>query len=559
MDAAAELDDLNKYRQRWEELKQERSSWISHWREISDNLLPRSGRFFVEDRNRGTKRHNSILDSTGTKALKTLAAGMQSTMTSPARPWFRLSTSNPDLDESTNVKTWLSNVTRLMQIVFSKSNTYRALHQMYQELGAFGTACSIVMEDYNNIIHHHTLTVGEYAIATNSKGVVDTLYREFQMTVAQIVEEYGFDKCSQTVKTAFSSNKLGQWITVLHVIEPRTARNPSMKNSKNMPWKSCYIELGTTGCHLLRESGFKRFPALCPRWDVVGGDIYGNSPGMESLGDIKQLQHEQLRKGQGIDFKTKPPLQVPSALKNNPIDGLPGGVTYVDGMAGGAGVKTLFEATIDLSDLREDIMDVRERIRSAFFADIFLMLSGRDDGNLTATEAAMRNEEKMLMLGPVGERQHNELLSPLIDLTFDRLAEAGVLPPIPDELRDMELSVEFVSVLAQAQRAVATNSVDRFLANLGALAALKPGVLDKLDEDAWADEYSDMLGISPQLIVPDEKVALIRDARAKQQAAQAQAAQADQIASAAQKMGTVQTPSGNAANDIMQSLTGYTQ
>jgi hypothetical protein len=553
-----ESEELNKYRQRWEELKIERSSWMSHWREISDNLLPRSGRFFIEDRNRGQKRHNSILDSTGTKALKTLAAGMQSTMTSPARPWFRLSTSNPDLDEASSVKTWLADVTRQMQMVFSKSNTYRALHSMYLELGAFGTAATIVMDDYNSVIHHHTLTVGEYCIATNAKGVVDTLYREFQMTVSQVVGEFGLENCSQTVQTAYNSNKMGQWITILHVIEPRKDRDPDMPDNKNMPWMSCYIELGTTGCHELRESGFKTFPALCPRWDVVGGDIYGNSPGMDALGDIKQLQHEQLRKGQGIDFQTKPPLQVPSGMKNNPIDGLPGGVTFVDQVGSANGIKNLFDATIDLRYLLTDIQDVRERIRSAFFADIFLMLSGRDDGNLTATEAAMRNEEKMLMLGPVGERQHNELLSPLIDLTFDRMAQAGILPPIPDEIRDMELSVEFVSVLAQAQRAVATNSVDRFIANIGAMAQFKPEVLDKLDADAWADEYGDMLGVSPDIIVPEEKVAIIRQQRQQQQAALQAAAQAEQMASAAQKLGTVQTPTGNAGNDIMAGLTGYT-
>jgi hypothetical protein len=555
------MDNLapeDKYRQRWEELKSERSSWISHWREISDNLLPRSGRFFAEDRNRGGKRHNAILDSTGTKALRTLAAGMQSTMTSPARPWFRLTTSNPDLDESAAVKLWLSEVTRLMQMVFSKSNTYRALHTMYEELGAFGTAATIVLPDFKNVIHHHTLTIGEYAVATNHLGAVDTLYREFQMTVSQMVKEFGLEQCSQTVKTAYASKKLGQWITILHAIEPRIDRDPSAKDNKNMPWASVYVELGTTGCHVLREGGFKSFPALVARWTVAGGDIYGSSPGMDALGDIKQLQHEQLRKAQGIDFQTKPPLQAPSGMKNREIDGLPGGVTLVDQVGPNNGIRTLFDTRLDLSHLLADIQDVRDRIRATFFADIFLMLSGRNDGTLTATEAAMRNEEKMLMLGPVGERQHNEMLSPLIELTFDRMVEVGIVPQAPEEMQGMELSVEFVSVLAQAQRAVATNSVDRFLLNLGQVAQFKPDVLDKLDADKWADDYGDMLGVNPELIVPEDKVAEIRQARAKQQAAAQASAQAEQMASAAQKLGTVQTPSGNAGNDVMQALTGYT-
>ena len=143
---------------------------MAHWQDISDRLLPRAGRFFLTDRNRGNKRHNKINDSSATRALRVLSAGMMAGMTSPARPWFRLTTSNPQLDESAPVKMWLADVTRVMQMVFARSNTYRALHSMYEELGAFGTASSIVVPDYDNIIHHHTLTVGEYAIATDSKG-----------------------------------------------------------------------------------------------------------------------------------------------------------------------------------------------------------------------------------------------------------------------------------------------------------------------------------------------------------------------------------------------------
>ncbi|WP_253255228.1 portal protein, partial [Bordetella bronchiseptica] len=196
---------------RWGQLRTERESWMSHWKEISDYLLPRAGRFFVQDRNRGEKRHNNILDNTGTRALRVLAAGMMAGMTSPARPWFRLTTSIPELDESAAVKAWLANVTRLMLMIFAKSNTYRALHSMYEELGAFGTASSIVLPDFDAVVYHHSLTAGEYAIAADNQGRVNTLYREFQITVAQMVREFGKDKCSTTVQSLFDRGALEQW------------------------------------------------------------------------------------------------------------------------------------------------------------------------------------------------------------------------------------------------------------------------------------------------------------------------------------------------------------
>jgi hypothetical protein len=513
----AELTQRDKLINRWGALKNERTSWDAHWREISEHLLPRSGRFLMTDRNRGEKKHNTIYDSTGTRALRVLAAGMMSGMTSPARPWFRLTTSDPELDESAAVKTWLADVTRIMSMVFNESNTYRALHTMYEELGAFGTASSIIVADYDTIIHHHPLTIGEYAMTTDYRGKVNTLYREFEMTVGQMVNEFGYKNCSQAVQNLHDRNALEQWRPVIHAIEPRIDRDHSKKDGQNMAWRSCYMEPGGTDGKFLREAGFKDFPALCPRWMTSGGDIYGNSPGMESLGDIKQLQHEQLRKAQGIDYKTKPPLQAPTSLTSRDVDMLPGGVSFVDSASPQGGIRTAFEVNIDLSHLLEDIRDVRERIKGSFYADLFLMLANGANTTMTATEVAERHEEKLLMLGPVLERLHNEILDPLIEMAFSRMVEAGIVPPAPQEMQGMELNVEFVSMLAQAQRAIATNSVDRFVGNLGAVAQLKPEVLDKLDADRWADAYADMLGIDPELIVPGDKVALIRQARAEAQ------------------------------------------
>ena len=446
-----------------------------------------------------------------------------------------------------------------MQMVFNKSNTYRALHMQYEELGAFGTASGIVLpSDNKRIIHHHTLTIGEYAIAANADGRVDTLYRQFQMTVGQMVREFGIDKVSIGVRDAFNRGTLDKYVDVMHVIEPRADREPGKMDSKNMPWKSVYFEPGTKMSGYLRESGFKSFPALASRWQVGGGDIYGNSPGMEVLGDIKQLQQEQLRKAQAIDYKTKPPLQAPASLAGRPIDTLPGGVTYVDATSPHAGIKSSFDVNLDLNHMLADIQDVRERIRSGFYADLFLMMANDTRSGTTATEIAERHEEKMLMLGPVVERLHNEILDPLIDMTFERMVEKGIVPPAPPELQGMELNVEFVSVLAQAQRAVATNGIDRFVGNLGAIAQFKPEVLDKFDSDKWADAYSDMLGIDPEMIIPGEKVAIVRSQRQQAMAAQQRMNMMEQGASAAQKLGSVQTPSGNAASDVMQSLTGYT-
>jgi len=540
-------------------LKSDRSSFFAHWQDITVYLLPRNGRYFMQDHNRGSKRHNNIYDSTGTKALRILAAGLMGGLTSPARPWFRLATVNPDLMKSGPVKMWLSQCTRIMLDIFQRTNTYRALHTAYEELGAFGTSACILSPDFEKVLHHHPLTVGEYCIAQDWKGNVCTIYREFERTVGEIVREFGINNVSIGVKNMHDRGTLDAWVPIIHIIEPNYDRDSSKLDNLNMAWRSTYYEQGGNSDITLRSGGFKRFPALVPRWAVSGGDAYGNSPGMEALGDIKQLQQEQLRKSQGIDYMTNPPLSVPSALKNREIERLPGGITYFDAQPGSK-IESMFEVKLDLNHLLADLQDVRERIRGAFYADMFLMLQNDVDTRKTATEVAELHEEKMLMIGPVLERLQNELLDPLIEITFEYMLVNNLVPPAPPELDKEEINIELVSMLAQAQRSIATNGVDRFVSNLGAIATFKPEVLDKFNSDQWADKYSDMLGVDPELIVPANGVALIRSARAQAAAAAQRSAMANQAADTAQKLGNTPTKGGNstALQDATAGYSGYT-
>lgn len=550
------MADMTKRKQimtRWGQLKSERATWWQHWSEITAYLTPLQGRYFRQDRNKGQKRYGNIYDNTGTRGLGVLAAGLMGGLTSPARPWFRLGTADATLNKVPAVKQWLADVTNLMLTVFQKSNTYRALHNVYRELGAFGTGISIVVDDFENMIHHHPITTGTYCVSTNFQGRVDTMYREFDMTVAQLVNEFGIDNVSTSVRNMYERGTLDTWVTVLHAIEPRSDRDPTKIDAQNMEWSDIYMELGAPEDRYLRESGHKRFPVLAPRWDVQGGDIYGNSPGMEALGDIKQLQHEQLRKAQAIDLMVNPPLQVPTSFKNRDVERFPGGITFVDTASTQKAIQTAYDVNLNLSYLLSDIQDVRGRVNSAFYVDLFMMISQDNAATtrMTATEVAERHEEKMLMLGPVLERLQDELLDPLIDITFNRLIESGTLPPAPPELHGKQLSVELVSMLAQAQRAVATNGVDRFVGAMGQIAQFKPDILDKFDSDKWADEYSDMLGVSPDLVVPQDQVDQIRQQRAQAQQKQQQMEQLASASQTAKNLGQTPTTGGNAASDML--------
>lgn len=551
--------DRSQYLNRFKSLKNERSDWDSHWRDLSEYYLPRTGRFFTSDVNKGSKRWNSIYDSTGTRALRTLSAGMMSGMSSPARPWFRLAIGDTELMEHSTVKTWLHEVTKRMRDVFARSNTYRSLSTYYEELGLFGTSAGIVVPDFKDVIRHYPLTAGEFAIATDNRREVSTLYREWDMTVSQVVREFGLDACSSTVQNLFKNGGKGldAWVTIAHGIEPRYDRDHSKRDNTNMPWKSMYFETGADDHKVLRESGFKEFPGIVPRWSVTGNDTYGYSPAMEALGDVKQLQHEQLRKAEAIDYMTKPPLVLPTSMMNQQVNRFPGGISFADQPQGGAGIRPMYEVQLNLQHLLVDIQDVRERINGTFFADLFLMLANDQRSGTTATEIAERHEEKLLMLGPVLERLHNEMLDPMVNVCFNHLLEGGLLPPPPEELEGMDLQVQYVSTLAQAQRAVGVQSVDRLLGTVGAVAGLRPDVVDKIDADQMIDAYADMLGVDPSLIVADDKVAVIRQQRAQQQQQQAMMEQMPAMAQTAKAASDINLTEDNALSSVLGMFQGY--
>jgi len=293
---------------------------------------------------------------------------------------------------------------------------------------------------------------------------------------------------------------------------------------------------------------------------VMGANTYGTGPGSVALGDIRQLQLEQKRKAQAIDKMVDPPLTGPSSLREEVIDTLPGGTTWHDGIDGpGAGLRPVYEVNPRINELALDIRDVQERIKRAYYEDLFMMLASSDRREITAREIDERHEEKLLGLGPMLERLHNELLDPCIDTAFEYASEAGILPPPPPELQGQEISVEYISVMAQAQKMAGTASMERFVSFAGNLAGTNPDVLDKVDFDQTVDEYGDMMGVPPRMIRSDDQVAALRQQRAqREQQAQAameanqMAATASQGAQAAKLLSEADTGNGN----LLTQLTG---
>lgn len=518
-------------KKRLAQLKDLRAPFDSRAAELSRFFLPFAGRFTPEDRDQD-KSLTSIIDNTGMRALATLRALLISGASSPAKPWFVLSMRDRELNESPEVSRYTALASKELERVFRESNIYRALAGChYTEMPLFGTSAGLLLSHPDRVMWHHNLTWGQYYLAQNQYGIVDTCYREFEMTAAQAVAMFGMDRVSERVRRCVGSGRQDEAVKVIHAIEPRGYRSVTRSDSLDMPWRSVYIEEGGDKHDVLEESGFKSFPVLCPRSDVFGGDVYGRGPGSVALPDNRALQHQQRRKANAIDYKSNPPLQGPAKFARQ-VDRRPGAYNPVDATGQTAGVRQLFEVDFDVRELKEDSQEIRQRIQSAFGADAALMLYSVADTAKTAYEAAELRSEKFMILSPLLDSVHTELLRPLIDRGFELAYEAGRLPDPPPELEGRELDVEFVSLLAQAQRAMGANSTDRWLNTLAALQQMDPNAVDKLNADSVIDDYAQMLGVNPGNVRTDEEVAEVRRARAQAQAAQ-QMAQVQREAAAA--------------------------
>lgn len=540
------------------ELDLERATFLAHWRELGDYILPRRPRFTVTDVNRGDRRNQKIIDSTATLAARTLKSGMMSGVTSPARPWFRLTTPDFMLAENGTVKEWLSYVSDRMTAIFLKSNLYNVLPIIYGDMGVFGTAAMYCEEDFTGeVVRFTAFPVGSYMVANNAAGKVDTFIREFRLTVSQVIEKFGkklpngeidFSNFSDHVKNLYQQNSRAAWIDICHVIRPNDDYNPNKLESKYKKYVSRYYERGSAGGQAngssfnnsdvyLSESGYDYFPVLCPRWETSAEDVYGTDcPAMAALGDIKQLQLGEKRMMQAIDKMVNPPMVAPNSMKTSKSSILSGDITYVDVREGMQGFRPAHEVNARIAELEGKQGQLRDRIRRAFYEDLFLMLAASDRRTITAREIDERHEEKLLALGSVLEQINQDLLDPLIDIIFDIMMRQGLIPPAPKELQGQPLKVEYISIMAQAQKLIGLGGIERFFSFANQIVGVNPEALDKIDLDQALDVYGDLTSLQPRIVRSDEMVEQIRAQRAQAQQAQRQAEALAQGANAAKTL-----------------------
>jgi hypothetical protein len=524
-------ETLSKLLAEYHALVTDRSEWEAEAREISDYLIPGRGiyTYFTKPQKRKLTSPN-VINPKGREALGTLTSGLQGGLTSPSRAWFMLKFRDERANQVPQVKMWLGEAQKILYAKFAESNFYQVMHSFYNEFAGFGTGAMYMGEDASKGFRFEILTFGEYVFAFDASGNLYRFYRILFMSPAQLVQKFGEDKVSESVREAVELNQAAKDLrdrAVLHAVYPNE------KKDADLPFTSVYFEIAASGGGgakaayktangetPLRESGFFEFPFMVGRWSVIGSDDWGIGPGAMALPDIKRLQEMEKSFLMAVHKDIDPPTLAPAHLQGT-LNTLPGGQNYKANQ--NDTVDELYRRRFEYVGVSSAVERVERRIERVFYNEVFLTASRDPDASpLKATQVMVQEAEKMLRLGPVIEQVYYEVLQNVIDRGFHILLRNGKFPELDPEFADLvgDYDIVLTSPLAQAQKQMAIAGIQNFLGFVGGVASYNPEAVDKVDFDQTIDEFGDVSGAPASIIVPTE---IAEDKRTKRAEAQARA------------------------------------
>lgn len=508
------MGTVAKLKERYSKLESDKSILLSDLQEIAEYFQPDKASFFGTLAKDSQDRIN-LFDSTSEEALELLAAALQTLLTSPVHSWFALEIALMDEELSDEAKDWLEMAQEKMLAKFNneESGFHSAVHEFDMDLPSFGTAAFYV--DEHDGIRFCTIPLNEICVSENSKNVIDTVFRSFEMTARQICEKWP-KGASHEAKEALEKDP-DRKMRVIHAVYPRDNAVEGSKKSKELPIASVYFEYQSH--KILNESGFYEMPYMVARWSKASGMVYGRGPGHKSMPDVRVVNEMSKSEMIAVDKASDPLTILPHDGFLNEFDSS-GGSTNYHRSTGDIREKIMtLGSDADLNAIRTAIAAKQDSIRRKFLNDKLQMVGGPA---MTATEVIAVQNEKMRILGPVLGRLQQEWLAPLIYRVFSIMIRNGEIPPAPEEIQDAETRVRYVSPISRAQKQTDAEALTQAMQYLQPAVAVNPQILRNFDFDEIARDTQKLFGYSAKYLKSPDKIK--KEEEAQQKAAQEQQA-----------------------------------
>lgn len=482
-DDAAAQTALEKLLARYELARKLRGNWETHWQECYDYALPQRGGFTFENAP-GSRRTEKIFDGTALDAVDQLAASILGNLTPTWSQWFGLKP-GPDLSdaEAQKLAPILEKAGKTIQDHFDRSNFAVEIHQCYLDLIVGGTA-SLSFEEAPpggfSAFRFSAIPLTNVILEEGESGYLDGAYRTLSLTASQILERYPQAQLpSDVIKKSQRDPQLK--FKVLEAVVPEALV---------YSYKACLIE-NMNDPVLLAAGAFAQSPFISFRWMKSPGEIYGRSPVMKALPDIKTANKvvELILKNASIAVTGIWQADDDGVLNPANIELVPGSI--IPKAVGSQGLQPLdMPGKFDVSQLI--LESLQSRIRHALLTD---KLAPVVSPRMTATEVLERSGEMALLLGATYGRLQSELLTPLIKRAFHILKRRGEVPDV--SLDGRLVTVDYRSPLARNQ---GQRNVQNTLSWINSVLAMGPEAALSVDLAQAARFLGDALGVPSNLI-----------------------------------------------------------
>ena len=499
------------------ELEDAYNSIKPDWQDLADYFLPRSVRFLTRNVNKAPAKNRKIKDSTPLIALRNFSSGMMSGSTSPATNWFKVKVRNFEKEQSFGVKTWCAQVEKILRDIFNSSNLYRILPSVYKQIGVFGISVVALKPDSSSVLRCYLLPVGSYRMSKDERGIVDTIARVYMETAKNLYNTFGEENVSDAVLQAINSNRYEELFEVVHFVEANREYKSGSIWAKDKKYISVYYERNSKDSKFLSVGGFDKFPYAVFEAEVNGEDVYpSDCPGINALPDVKQLMSMVIDEAKAVKKIISPTYKGPASLKNKKMIDAP--AAFIEEDENGRGISPIYEVNPRILEVDSIIEKLKKSIKDIFYNDLFAMILNTAEHTRTATEVNELKEEKMVLLSPLLEQIHNGL-NQIISWVFSECMENGILPEAPELINGKHMEIEFVSTLAQAQKAVKISAMERFTTfTINLAQTLDKSLSMKLNAAKIIDDYADYANISPEQLISNTELERLKQVQQEEEA-----------------------------------------
>ena len=473
---------------RADELEAQKYNWSNLAQVCAKYCIPSKAKI-TEIREEGSRVHSEIYNSTPIEAAQIAAAGLQSFLASGK--YFALEFENPELNDDNEAYDWLQEEQEGIYDVMNNSNFDSKIGEVFRDLVVLPGATMYSEPDPDSIIHFETIPFQEVLIAVNSRGIVDELHRVFEYTVKQAYDRWG-ENCGPQISELYRKGKLSEKFQFQHSVAKRYERTIGKRDSKNMPYYSCYVLRGKK--KKIEEKGYIDFPYVVGRWSTITGETWAYTPASIGIADILMLNNMDMTVLMAGQQATSPAWLFPDENFVAPLNMNPFAINYrIPNPAGKTASEKDPIPLVSTSNMQiglELLQAREERIKRFFFVDLFLPLLEKQ---ATAYEVAKTIEKKMGILGAVIGGITKNVLGPSINrarlIRRQHPSLQGKLSPIPDIIKDGErVKTNYISPLVLAQKASQQQNTEAFLYSVAQMMQVNPQVRHKIKWDVAIDK-----------------------------------------------------------------------